>query len=358
MNRTECNRAQSGGLKGRRQALWSILFVLIAAASVWAIASQAQGFSLEGFGEFLRGASMPWLVLAFGCMLLTVWSEGRALLQICRGFGHPRRGSDGFAYASADVYFSAITPSATGGQPASAFFMMRDGIPGPVSTVALLVNLIMYTLSIVVIALICFALRPGIFRMFSPLARAMILIGCVIQCGLVLLLLLILKKERLLHRACDAVLRFLAKLHLLRRPEKKRERLRTAIEDYRKSVSMAAGQTGVLWRSFALNLLQRVSLIAVTMCAFRAAGGAAEQMLDAWAVQGFSVLGYSFVPIPGAMGVADLMLMDGFGQMMARESAVNLELLSRSISFYSCILVCGVAVLVKYMMQKVRKNVQ
>ena len=121
---------------------------------------------------------------------------------------------------------------------------------------------------------------------------------------------------------------------------------------------MMAGQQSVLVRAFLLNLLQRVSLIAVTMCAFRAAGGAAEQMLDAWAVQGFSVLGYSFVPIPGAMGVADLMLMDGFGQMMARESAVNLELLSRSISFYSCILVCGVAVLVKYMMQKVRKNVQ
>ena len=112
----------------------------------------------------------------------------------------------------------------------------------------------------------------------------------------------------------------------------------------------------MLWRAFALNLMQRMLLIAVTMCAFRAAGGAAEQMLDAWAVQGFSILGYSFVPIPGAMGVADLMLMDGFGQMMAQESAVNLELLSRSISFYSCILICGAAVLVKYLMQKVRKQ--
>ena len=50
------------------------------------------------------------------------------------------------------------------------------------------------------------------------------------------------------------------------------------------------------------------------------------------------------------------MLMDGFGQMMAQESAVNLELLSRSISFYSCILICGAAVLVKYLMQKVRKQ--
>ena len=299
---------------------------------------------------------MPWLVLAFGCMLLSVWSEGMALLQICRGFGHRRRCTDGFVYASADVYFSSITPSATGGQPASAFFMIRDGIPGPVSTVALLLNLIMYTLSIVVIGILCFLFRPGVYRMFSSLARLMILVGSAVQCGLVLLLVLLLKKEKLLHRACDAVLRFLAKLRLLRRLERKRERLRTAIDDYRRNVQLASGQGGMLWRAFALNLMQRMLLIAVTMCAFRAAGGAAEQMLDAWAVQGFSILGYSFVPIPGAMGVADLMLMDGFGQMMAQESAVNLELLSRSISFYSCILICGAAVLVKYLMQKVRKQ--
>ena len=356
MDRADRNRTQPGSLNAKREALWSLLFLLIAAGTIWAVSSQSKSFSLAGFMDFLQGASLPWLVLAFGCMLLSVWSEGMALLQICRGFGHRRRGTDGFVYASADVYFSAITPSATGGQPASAFFMMRDGIPGPVSTVALLLNLIMYTLSIVVIGILCFLFRPGVYRMFSPLARLMILIGCAVQCGLVLLLLLLLKKEKLLHRACDAVLRFLAKLRLLRRLEKKRERLRTAIDDYRRNVQLASGQGSMLWRAFALNLMQRMLLIAVTMCAFRAAGGAAGQMLDAWAVQGFSILGYSFVPIPGAMGVADLMLMDGFGQMMAQESAVNLELLSRSISFYSCILICGAAVLVKYLMQKVRKQ--
>ena len=356
MDRADRARTQPGSLNAKREALWSLLFLLIAAGTIWAVSSQSKNFSLAGFMDFLQGASLPWLVLAFGCMLLSVWSEGMALLQICRGFGHRRRGTDGFVYASADVYFSAITPSATGGQPASAFFMMRDGIPGPVSTVALLLNLIMYTLSIVVIGILCFLFRQGVYRMFSPLARLMILVGSAVQCGLVLLLVLLLKKEKLLHRACDAVLRFLAKLRLLRRLERKRERLRTAIDDYRRNVQLASGQGSMLWRAFALNLMQRMLLIAVTMCAFRAAGGAAEQMLDAWAVQGFSILGYSFVPIPGAMGVADLMLMDGFGQMMAQESAVNLELLSRSISFYSCILICGAAVLVKYLMQKVRKQ--
>ena len=357
MHRTDSAQGRNENLNGRRKAIWSLLFVVIAAASIWAVASQAKGFSIAGFVAYLHGASALWLALAFACMLLHVLVEGAAILQICRAFGYPRRGTAGFVYASADIYFSAITPSATGGQPASAYFMMRDGIPGPVSTVALLVNLIMYTLSIVVIGLFCFIARPGVYRMFSPFARMMILAGCAVQCGLALLFILLLKKDKLLYRACDGVLRLLAKFRLLRRLDGKRERLRTAIADYRQNVRLVARRRAALVRTFLLNLLQRTALIGVTMCAFRAVGGAGARMLDAWAVQGFSILGYNFVPIPGAMGVADLMLMDGFGQMMARESAVNLDLLSRAISFYSCILICGATVLVKYLILKVRKDI-
>ena len=330
---------------GRRQTLWSLLFLLIAAASVWAITSQVRGFSFEDFMDSVQEASVLWLALAVACMLLHVFFEGAAVFQICKNFVQSRRAIDGFAYASADIYFSAITPSATGGQPASAYFMMCDGIPGPVATVALLVNLIMYTLSIVFIGAFCFFARPGVFALFSPLAQGMILAGCAVQLGLAMLFLLLLREHRLLERR-----------HLLRRPQAKRERLRKAIEEYREHVHMMAGQRRVLVRAFLLNLMQRVSLIAVTMCTFRALGGAGARMLDAWAVQGFSVLGYNFVPIPGAVGVADLMLLDGFGQLMSEQSAAHLELLSRTLSFYSCILICGATVLLKYLIARVRKD--
>ena len=343
---------------GRREAIWSVVFLLIVAASVWAITSQVRGFSFEGFVDSVREASVPWLAMAVACMLLHVFFEGAAILQICRTFGYPRRGIDGFAYASADIYFSAITPSATGGQPASAYFMMRDGIPGPIATVALLVNLIMYTLAIVLIGAFCFLSRPEIFAMFSPLARGMIVVGCTVQLGLALLFGLLLREHRLLHRIGDGALRLLARMRLLRKPEKKRARLQAAIEEYRSHVGMISGQWWMLVKTFLLNLLQRVSLIGVTVCTFRALGGAGARMLDAWAVQGFSVLGYNFVPVPGAVGVADLMLLDGFGQLMPERGAAHLELLSRTLSFYSCILICGATVLLKYLISKARKKNQ
>ena len=80
-------------------------------------------------------------------------------------------------YSSSDIYFSAITPSATGGQPASAYFMMKDKVPGAVTTIILLVNLTLYTVSIIVIGVLCFILRPTMVVHFSIVSKIMIFIG-------------------------------------------------------------------------------------------------------------------------------------------------------------------------------------
>ena len=60
------------------------------------------------------------------------------------------------------------------------------------------------------------------------------------------------------------------------------------------------------------------------------------------------VLGSNFVPIPGAMGIADGLLLDVFMELCeGAASATNLELLSRAISFYLCVILCGISFFVR-----------
>ena len=70
--------------------------------------------------KMLRGAKPGWLAAAAGCMFLYIFSEAAAVATACRPFGPRIRMGRGLAYAASDIYFSAITPSATGGQPACA----------------------------------------------------------------------------------------------------------------------------------------------------------------------------------------------------------------------------------------------
>ena len=49
------------------------------------------------------------------------------------------------------------------------------------------------------------------------------------------------------------------------------------------------------------------------------------------------------------MGAADYLMLDGFGSLMSKSDAVLLELLSRSLSFYACVLICGTVTLFSFL---------
>ncbi len=168
----------------RKKGIWAVLFLVIAAFSIWAVIAQCKDFSLENFKECVRNANPAWLAAALLCMMGFIVFEGLALQSIIKAFGYPRGWRKGFVYSSADIYFSAITPSATGGQPASGYFMMADGVPGAVVTVSLIVNLIMYTAAFLVVGAVCLVVRPKMYLGFHLPGRILIVVGYAILLGL------------------------------------------------------------------------------------------------------------------------------------------------------------------------------
>ena len=118
----------SSPLTDKKQWLFMALFAVIAVVSVWAVMSQSGEFSLADFVGYVKHASIPWLIVALLSMLGFIFFEAFALLVLCRALGYRESLWSGYVYSASDIYFSAITPSATGGQPASAYFMNKDGI--------------------------------------------------------------------------------------------------------------------------------------------------------------------------------------------------------------------------------------
>ena len=98
-------------------------------------------------------------------------------------------------------------------------------------------------------------------------------------------------------------------------------------------------------KAFFYNLLQRISQITVTLFVYLAVGGRMELAADIWFTQSFVAIGTYSVPLPGGMGVADYLLLDGFGAFFDEAEAVNLELISRGLSFYVCMIVSALTVL-------------
>ena len=336
----------------RSKLLWSVLFVVIAAATIWAVLAQSRSFSLRSFVSYASGASKPWLAMALLSMLGFIVFEGESLAVICRAFGYPISRGRAFVYSASDIYVSAITPSASGGQPACAYFMIKDGIPGMVVTVALLANLSMYAISILILGMITLLIRPGVFLSFGPLSQGLIVLGYLVQSVLAAFFVMLLIKGDLLHKICRTALHLLCRIRLLKREEDKQRSLDQKMEAYAANARMMKEHKRAMGKAFFFNMLQRASVISVPFFVYLASGGDPSRSGDIWAVQCYTVIGSNAAPIPGAMGVSDYIMLDGFGKIISYQNTVNFELLSRSLSFYVCVALCGITVLVKYLRQR------
>lgn len=75
--------------------------------------------------------SADWRILLIGVVLMAAFVafEARSSHLILRALGTPQPYRRCYLYSSTGFFFSNITPSATGGQPAQIYYMNRDGVP-------------------------------------------------------------------------------------------------------------------------------------------------------------------------------------------------------------------------------------
>ncbi len=333
----------------KKKGLWTLIALVLAALTVYAV-MKGGGMSAADFINAWHRANKWWLGAAFLCMLGYIGFEGMAVRSILRICGYPRRHRQGILYGAADVYFSAITPSATGGQPASAYFMIRDGAPTAVTTAVLLLNLIMYNASIITLGAATLVIRPQMFLHFKPICKILIGVGTLIILGMIAVFQLLLWRPRVLHRLVDWLFLLLHKLRILKHTERMEERILRAMEEYKNCVGILSGNRKMWLEAYIFNLLQRVSQILVSGCVFFAMGGR-RGVISVLTTQCFVTLGANCVPIPGAMGVTDYLMLDGYMNLMSRDAAFEVQLLSRTISFYICIIISGLIVLAGWIWQ-------
>ena len=314
----------------KSKVLWSLVLLALIGLTIYAIVGTNESFTIDGFISYIKSASPGWIFGAFVCMCGFFVFEGMALKVLCGTFGYKRPFRKCLVYSSSDIYFSAITPSATGGQPASAYFMMKDKVPGAVTTIILLVNLTLYTVSIIVIGVLCFILRPTMVMHFSIVSKIMIFIGALVQFVLLTTFLLLVYKEKIITKCADFFLRLFKKLHLVKNIKERQEKLKHVEKQYKECAQAISSHKKHIFVAFIYNLLQRLSLIGVSICVFIGIGG--TKVVDAFAAQGFVVIGSNSVPIPGAVGAADYLFIDGFGHLV--KDSISIELLSRRNSFY------------------------
>ncbi len=340
----------------KRKYLWAILSYVLAAASIWLVVKQSKNFKFADLLLHIQNMHKGWLLLALICMFGFIWFEGAAIMKIAKTLDHNIKKGAGTTYGAADVYFSAITPSASGGQPASAYFMMKDGMKSSVVTITLLLNLIMYSMALLSLGILSFLTSGEIIQQVSIEFKLLIIVGAGILIGLTLLFALLIYRDRIIYKCIDKLISILEHYKLVKNGNERRQRLKHSMENYRACAAALSNNKKLLLETFLLNVLQRLSQLLVTFTVFMACGKGIVLSAKATVMQTFVAVASNSIPIPGAMGAADYMMLDGFTGLVGTAEAPHMELLCRGIMFYGCVLTGGVLTLIGYVRRRGKED--
>ncbi len=296
-------------------------------AEIWATFKRSKGWSI---------------VAAFGCMLLFILFEALALLIITRRLGHKTKFRAALAYSASDTYYSAITPSASGGQPASMYYMVRDGMSGGVAGFSLVLNLLAYTAAAIIMGLFAFIVRPGMFGLVDGwAAQTLIIVGFVIQVVVLGFFFMCIMWSKAILKLGNGAISLLKKIHIIKHVDKWREKWKGGVDKYSASRHIIREHPMLFFWALLLNLAQRVAqnLIPCFVCY---AMSDAASFLDIFVMQTFVLLGYNMIPLPGGVGAYEFVYLNTYSIYYPDSFILSVMMISRLISYYACIVVSGI----------------
>lgn len=292
------------------------------------------------FSELLR-LEWGWILLGPLFVFLSVFCEARNLSLILREIGHHRSWRECTVYASSDIYFSSITPSATGGQPAAAFYMIKSGIPLSQSSAVLVLNVTFYTVGLIVFTGIAFLLRPEFYASFAPTEKLCVWLGLGFHALLAAVCILFMVSRKMVLLVGGLVIRLLSALHIFKNREEKMQAFRASIETYRSCLTILKGNPSLVFRLLFYSVMQRLILTPITYLVFLSMGIEAS-LVDVVSMQIYCTVGASAIPLPGAMGISEALYVLLFKRFIPDANRCMFSMvLSRSVSGYLAILFCG-----------------
>lgn len=334
----------------------AVLLVLIG-LTFFIIFRNSDGFSLNSVTEFVSKIHWPFLAGAFVCMVLNIGFKGLSISSLSRALSYRKGPLKNYSYAAADIYFSAITPSATGGQPASAYYMVKDGIPISHTTAILSVNLLMYTASLMALALITFILRPNLFiNIDSWIVKVCIIVGLLVQLLFLSIYVMIMVYDKLVMKIAKWLVNIAALFRIVKDREEYLGRIDASVRRFKSSVQLLSHNKKALFASFMLNFIERLVYISIGVLVFYGAlynipelAGTKISIIDIYALEAYCWFGAYCVPLPGAVGASEAIFNNVFSMVISNVILLDSTMvITRGINFYISFIFAGIVTLIHH----------
>ena len=319
-------------MENKKKTIFNVIFLLVVfAGTMYGV------FHGEDIGEIVKilgQVNVLWLIPGVICVVVFIWGESIIIYYMMRTLKIRLKKWTCFLFSSVGFFFSCITPSASGGQPAQIYYMKKEKIPIPVSTLVLMIVTITYKLVLVVVGLWLVLFGQGFIHKYLWSIRHVFYLGTALNVFCVTAMLVLVFHPRLAREILVKGMALLEKLHFLHHKEARIEKLNASMDQYRDTAVFLKEHKQVIVNVFAITMFQRFALFTATWFVYKAFGLGGAKAVAVITLQAVIAVSVDMLPLPGGMGISEklfaMIFIPVFGKLLLPGM-----ILSRGIGYYT-----------------------
>lgn len=282
-----------------------------------------------------------WILLAVIFMVAYWFIESLILHAAMKKLYPSQKYMESLKTSMIGQFYNSITPSASGGQPMQALYMVKTGVPLGIGSSALVIKLITYQIIIAAYLVVMAIFKLKSFSTTIPGLAYPIIIGLIINIIVTTAFILFCCFKNFAVGAARKIIDLLCKTRLCRHADERLEYIEGEIGKFYDSFHIIKKHPFMMVELCLLAAVQLTFYFIIPYFIYRSFGLNTASIYSFMASQAFVLNISYFVPLPGAAGGAEVSFY-AFYQLFFPWSVLNLAiLLWRLITFYSNILVGG-----------------
>lgn len=323
-------------MKSRKKIIFNGVFLAVVFALT--IYGVFHGEDLSSMMDAIHRADKRWLIPGIALVAFFIWGESIIIWYMMRSSGIQLKKRTCFLFSSVGFFFSCITPSASGGQPMQIYYMKKEKISIPVSTVILMIVTITYKLVLVVIGIGIAIFGRGFLHKYLEGILPVFYLGLALNIFCVTFMTILVFHPLLAKAIMVKGMKLLERLHLVKKKDGRLKKLEDSMDTYRDTAAYLKNNPTVIVKVIGITFIQRMALFAVTWFVYQAFGLHGTGFWEILFLQAVISVSVDMLPLPGGMGISETLFLNIFSPVFGGLLLPGM-VLSRGLGYYGELLI-------------------
>ena len=323
-------------MKSRKKIIFNGVFLAVVFALT--IYGVFHGEDLSSMMDAIHRADKRWLIPGIALVAFFIWGESIIIWYMMRSSGIQLKKRTCFLFSSVGFFFSCITPSASGGQPMQIYYMKKEKISIPVSTVILMIVTITYKLVLVVIGIGIAIFGRGFLHKYLEGILPVFYLGLALNIFCVTFMTILVFHTLLAKAIRVKGMKLLERLHLVKKKDGRLKKLEDSMDTYRNTAAYLKNNPFVIVKVIGITFIQRMALFAVTWFVYQAFGLHGTGFWEILFLQAVISVSVDMLPLPGGMGISETLFLNIFSPVFGGLLLPGM-VLSRGLGYYGELLI-------------------